>query len=134
MSEIKITLKGIVKYQDKYLLIKKWYDDRIGEPYQWGFIDGYGEIGKSPDDSVEELIGEKTSLSISQKKILYTWSYQVGDVSYLGISYLCETEDDMVILSEDLSGYEWVEIDNFKEYIQNEDILRDALKALKTVE
>lgn len=131
MADTKIVVKGIVKNQDKYLLIKKWYDDRISEPYQWEFIDGYIDMGESPDDAIVDLVNEKASLSIESKKILYTWSYQVGDTSYIGLAYLCETEDDMVIISEDLSGYHWVESDQFHEYIQNKMVLNDINRALR---
>lgn len=131
MKETKIIVKGIIKNQDKYLLVKKWYDDRIAEPYQWEFIDGYVEIGGSPDDEVEQLVHEKTFLDIVNKKILYTWTYQVGDIEYIGLAYLCETETDIVILSEDLLDSCWVEPEEFENYIANKCILEDVLKALK---
>ena len=40
MNRFGIKLKGIVKKEDKFLILQKWYDDRITEPYQWEFVDG----------------------------------------------------------------------------------------------
>ena len=40
MSKFRVLVKGIVQYQDSYLAVERWYDDRIFDPYQWEFIDG----------------------------------------------------------------------------------------------
>ena len=40
MDRYRILVKGVVQYEDKYLVVRKWYDDRVSEPYQWEFIDG----------------------------------------------------------------------------------------------
>lgn len=131
MEEMRIIVKGIVKYQDKYLLIQKWYDDRIDEPYQWEFIDGKINEGESPDDAVREIVFENTSLEVKPEKILYTWDYEVGKTAYVGLAFLCTAENDMVILSEDLNGYMWVTTEEFKDYIQNPRILNDINKVFK---
>ena len=47
MSKFRVLVKGIVQYQDSYLAVERWYDDRIFDPYQWEFIDGEMEFGKS---------------------------------------------------------------------------------------
>ena len=39
MNRYAIIVKGIVRYEDKYLLVQRWYDDRIEDPYQWEFVD-----------------------------------------------------------------------------------------------
>ena len=39
MDQIVIKVKGIVKHEDKYLVVKQWYDDRILDPYRCQFID-----------------------------------------------------------------------------------------------
>lgn len=131
MKKTRIIVKGIVKYNDKYMIVKKWYDDRINEPYQWEFIDGYVDMGDSPDDMVVQLIQDQTMLNVKDKKILYTWTYQVGDTGYVGLAYLCDTESDIVILSEEFSEYLWIELDEFEKYITNKNLLNDVLKSLR---
>ena len=130
MKDTRIVVKGIIRRGDKYLLIKKWYDDRIDEPYQWEFVDGYAEIGDSPDDAVNQIVSDKTYLLIREKKILYTWSYQVGDTGYVGLAYLCEVDTDIVILSEEIQDYRWVKLEEFPDYITNHAILRDVQRVL----
>ena len=49
MDKYRIIVKGIVKSLDKYLIVEKWFDDRIQDPYQWGFIDGAINFGESPN-------------------------------------------------------------------------------------
>lgn len=131
MKDTKIIVKGIIKHNDEYMIVKKWYDDRISEPYQWEFVDGYVEIGESPDEVVEQLVLDKTFLVVKDKKILYTWTYQVGDTGYVGLAYLCEVEADMVILAEELQEHKWIKSDEFEEYIDNQNILNDILRVLK---
>ena len=46
MSKFRVLVKGIVQYQDSYLAVERWYDDRIFDPYQWEFIDGEMEFGE----------------------------------------------------------------------------------------
>lgn len=132
MKDSKIVVKGIIRRGDEYLLVKKWYDDRIDEPYQWEFIDGYAEIGDSPDDAVNQIVSDKTYLLVQNKRILYTWSYQVGDTGYVGLAYLCEVDSDIVILSEELQEYRWVKLEEFPDYITNHAILRDVQRVLGT--
>ena len=40
MSKYRILVKGIVKKDNKFLIVERWYDDNIAAPYQWEFIDG----------------------------------------------------------------------------------------------
>ncbi len=131
MTETKIIVKGIIEYQGNYLIVEKWYDDRINEPFQWEFVDGIADTGNTPENTVHELVHEKTSLDVDVKKLLYTWSYTVGDTAYLGLAYLCEANSDIVILSEELNGYKWIEFNQFDNYITNEDILRDIKENLR---
>lgn len=118
-------VKGILRFEDKYLIIQKWYDDRIQNPYQWEFVDGKLEFGENPDKGVIRLIEENTGLSADIEKILYTWSFMVGDVCNIGISYLCMTPLDEVILAEELNEYKWVSKDEIASYIENKDVIAD---------
>jgi nucleoside triphosphatase len=124
MEKYKIMVKGIVRLEDKYLVVKKWYDDRIAEPYEWGFIDGKIEFMENPDKAVLRLIGEQTSLSATIDKLLYTWTFMTGDVFNIGISYLCLASMETVFLSEDLVDYVWITKDEFDQYIEKK-ILND---------
>lgn len=129
MDKYKIMVKGIVQYNDKYLIVEKWYDDRIVDPYQWEFVDGKVEFGESPDKGVIRLIQQSTGLGAEISKILYTWSFMMGDVCNLGITYLCLSASEEVILSEELNSYKWITKEEFGDYIDNKAMLQDIEKA-----
>lgn len=129
MDKYKILVKGIVKCNEKYLIVERWFDDNIVDPYQWGFCDGEVEYGESPDKAVLQIVTEQTSINAVIGKIMYTWSFMVGDMCNLGIAYLCLSENDEVFLSEDLRDFRWVTQDEFRDYIQNERVLRDIEEA-----
>ena len=119
MNAYRILVKGIVKKDDRYLIVEKWYDDNIMDPYQWEFLDGEAEFGESPDVAVVRMIQEQTGLTAEIDLILYTWTFMVGSVCSLGLTYLCYTdmEEEDVQLSEDLHDCRWVSADEFGDYI-----------------
>ncbi|MBH1940163.1 NUDIX domain-containing protein [Mobilitalea sibirica] len=127
MNKYRILVKGIVKYEDKYLVVKKWYDDRISEPYQWEFIDGHIEFKESPDKAVLRHIYDQTGLSVVIDKILYTWTFMTGDVYNIGISYLCLTTIDSITLSEELTDYRFIHREEFEHYLSKK-VLEDFEK------
>lgn len=129
MKKFGIKIKGIVKHGDKFLVVKKWYDDRITDPFQWEFIDADLEYGVSPESFVTQLISKETELVAEVKDIAYTWNYALGDNAFVGIAFLCEVDNELVILSEDLSEYVWVTSEELSYYIENQDILADLKKA-----
>lgn len=129
MDKYKIIVKGIVKYEDKYLMVKRWYDDRIANPYQWEFIDGKIEFGEAPEKAVIRHIKENLGIEAVINRILYTWSYMVGDVFHIGLCYECLGIQSEIILSEDLHEYRFIMQDELDQYIDNKDMLEDIKKA-----
>ena len=128
MSRISVKVKGIVECNGKYLLIQKWYDDNIVNPYKWEFVDCELEGGKSPDDTVIDVVENGFGIGIEESKILYTWSYMLGEVFYVGLAYLCKTDSDIVIMSDDYSKFVWVEPDEIENYIEDKNLLKDLRK------
>lgn len=124
MDKYRILVKGVVHKDDKYLVVRKWYDDRVQEPYQWEFIDGTIEFGEEPDKAVLRCIYEQTGLSATIERILYTWSFMTGDVYNIGISYLCRVTFDDILLSEDLVDSNWIWKEELEGYIDRR-ILED---------
>ncbi|MFT4143134.1 MAG: NUDIX domain-containing protein [Mobilitalea sp.] len=108
MDKYRILVKGVIQYEEKYLTVCRWFDDRVSEPYQWGFIDGAIEFGEEPEKAVLRLITEQTGLPATLDRILYTWSFMTGDVFNIGISFLCRVTFDEVVLSEELVDSRWL--------------------------
>ncbi len=124
MEKYRILVKGIVQYEDKYLIVRRWYDDRVLEPYQWGFIDGALEFGEAPDKAILRVVAEQTGLSVVLDRILYTWSFMTGEVFNIGISYLCRGTMTEVLLSEELVESKWVPKEELESYVDRK-ILED---------
>ena len=130
-NRYRILVKGIVQKDNRFLIVEKWYDDNIVDPYQWEFIDGEAEFGESPDAAVVRIIQEQTGLTSVVDRILYTWTFMIGSECNLGLSYLCLTDmdEDTVVLSEDLNNAKWIEADEIEDYINNKRMIEDLKNA-----
>lgn len=123
-----LRVKGIIKKDDRYLLIKRWVDDRIPDPFVWEFIDAEVNHGEAPDDTVKRAIRELLSIEGNIEKIEYTWSNMLGDTHCVGIAYICsipEEEEANIILPEEYGEWEWVKREDFPYYIENQYVLED---------
>ena len=130
-NRYRILVKGIVQKDNKFLIVEKWYDDNIVDPYQWEFVDDEAEFGESPDAAVVRIIQEQTGLTSVVDRILYTWTFMIGSECNLGLSYLCLTDmdEDTVVLSEDLNNAKWIEADEIEDYINNKRMIEDLKNA-----
>lgn len=129
MGSTFLRVKAIIKKGDKYLLIKRWVDDRIPDPFVWEFIDAEVSHGEAPDDAVLRAIHEILSIDGAViEKMEYTWSSMLGETHCVGIAYICsipEEEEGHIVLSEEYGEYEWVARDDFDKYIENQFVLKD---------
>ena len=120
--------KGIIKKDDRYLLLKRWVDDRIPDPFVWEFIDAEVNHGEAPDDTVLRAINEQLSVEGKIEKIEYTWSSMLGDTHCVGIAYICsiaEADEANIVLSEEFGEWIWVTREEIPEYIENQYVLKD---------
>ena len=75
-------------------------------------------------DTVEHGFG----IGVEESKILYTWSYTVGDVFHIGLAYYCKANSDIVLMSDEYSKFAWVEPDQFEKYIEDDKLIEDLKK------
>lgn len=128
MKNTFLRVKGIIKKDDKYLLIKRWVDDRIPDPFVWEFIDAEVNHGEAPDDTVLRAINELLSVSGKIEKIEYTWSSMLGDTHCVGIAYICsiaEEDEANIVLPEEFGEWTWVTREEIPVYIENQYVLKD---------
>lgn len=129
MAKHRILVKCVVNYGSEYLLLKKWYDDRIEDPYQWEFADGEVGFGESPERAAERIVAEATGLTAEAARPLYTWQYTLGEDSNIGICYLLYAHDMETVISEEYADAAWVDRFSFEDYIQNKKLLHDIERA-----
>lgn len=126
MESIYLRVKGIIKKDGKYLLLKRWVDDRIPDPFLWEFVDAEVSFGEAPDEAMLRAIREILSLEGKIERIVYTWSNMIGDSQCVGIAYICSIEDEEdIVLGEEYGEWEWVEREKFSHYIENRFVLED---------
>lgn len=132
MHDLFIRVKGIIKQGDKYLVLKRWVDDRIVEPYVWEFVDCELEKGESPEQAALRAIHEAVGVDGEIERPLYTWSQMIGDIQCVGITYLCRLslDEGSLVLSEEYSGFEWITEEELPVYIDNPNVLKDIKNAL----
>ena len=128
MQSTFLRVKGIIKKDDRYLLLKRWVDDRIPDPFVWEFIDAEVNHGEAPDDTVLRAINEQLSVEGKIDKIEYTLSNMLGDTHCVGIAYICsiaEADEANIVLSEEFGEWIWVTREEIPEYIENQYVLKD---------
>lgn len=127
MYDMFVRVKGIVKKDGKYLVLKRWMDDRIPDPFVWEFIDGELVKGESPDEAMLRLVNEALGVEADIDRIVYTWSNMLGDTQCIGIAYLLnvEADDSRFTLAEEFGDWEWIEREQFDYYIENRFVLKD---------
>lgn len=128
MQSTFLRVKGIIKKDDRYLLLKRWVDDRIPDPFVWEFIDAEVNHGEAPNDTVLRAINEQLSVEGKIEKIEYTWSSMLGDTHCVGIAYICsiaEADEANIVLSEEFGEWIWVTREEIPEYIENQYVLKD---------
>lgn len=128
MKDTYLRVKGIIKKGDTYLLLKRWVDDHIPEPFVWEFIDAEVPHGDAPDDIMLSAITELLSVNGKIEKIEYTWSQLIGETHCVGIAYICsipEEKESHIVLPEEYGSYEWVKREDFPLYIENQYVLKD---------
>lgn len=129
MDKYRILVKGIVQCHGKYLVVEKWYDDRIFDPYQWEFLDGVMEFGESPEKAVQRVVEEKAGIPVQVDKPLYTWGFTAGEVCSVGIAFECSAQTEEVVLAEDLNDSKWIPKEELSEVITNEAVRKDIERA-----
>lgn len=128
MGKFRIIVKAVVEKEGKYLVVERWYNDCIVEPYQWEFLDGEMEYGEAPEHAAIRLAAEYTGLHTEVLNTLYTWEFTAGEVSTIGITFVCKALNDEIILSDDLLNYKWISKEEIPEVITKRAVIRDMLR------
>ena len=132
MHDLFIRVKGIIKQDDKYLVLQRFVDDRIVDPFVWEFIDGVLDKGESPEQAVLRGIHEAVGVDGEIVRPLYTWSQMIGEVQCVGVTYLCKlsVDEGSLMLSEEYNGFEWITEEELPIYIDNPNVLNDMKKTM----
>ncbi len=126
-NNIVVAIKGLILNKGKILIIKRAYDDEVS-PGDWECVGGKIEFGEDLETALIREINEEVGLSITVEKLLYATTFKTNPTRQVVIiTYLCRSDEDTVILSDEHVEYKWATKDQLKEFLIPE-ILSDFEK------
>ncbi len=114
-----ITVKGIVVYGHKVLLLKRVRPSSDGLGY-WELPGGGLDYGETPNQALIRELKEETGLSIDVIKPAYTFTKIRVGYQTVGIGYLALAENDHIVLSDEHTDYLWCDIKDLQKYLCEE--------------
>ena len=126
-----ITVKGVVIYNNKILVLKRVRPSSDGYGY-WEFPGGGLEYGETPHEALVRELKEETGLDIHILKPVYTFTAIRPHKQYqtVGIGFLCIPTNDHVVISEEHTDYRFVDEVELKRLL-NKAIYNDIEKTLE---
>lgn len=120
-----ITVKGIVIYNNKILIMKKVKPSTDGLGF-WELPGGGLEYGETPHEALIRELKEETNLDIKILKPVYTFTAIRPDYQTVGIGFLSIPTHNHVVISEEHTEYKFVDTTELKQYL-NQTIYDDII-------
>lgn len=124
-----ITVKGIVVFQNKVLLMKRVKPSSDGLGY-WELPGGGLEYGETPNEALLRELKEETGLEIKIIKPIYTFTKIRKEYQTVGIGYLCIPTNNQVVISNEHTEYRFCKEVEAKKLLDKE-IFEDIVNVLK---
>lgn len=124
-----ITVKGIVVFENKVLLMKRVKPSTDGLGY-WELPGGGLEYGESPNQALIRELKEETGLDIEIIKPVYTFTKIRDDYQTIGIGFLCISRNNKVIISNEHTEYRFCSDKEAKQLLAK-DIFTDIRSTLE---
>lgn len=106
-AEFHVTVKGIIAYDGKMLLLKKIKPSKDGYGY-WELPGGGMEYNESPVEAMKREAKEETGLNIEVIRPVSTFQVARKSKQIVGIVFLCRCLNNQVKLSEEHSTHLFV--------------------------
>ncbi len=127
-----ITVKGIVIYQGKVLILKRIQPSTDGLGY-WELPGGGLEYGETPHQALIRELKEETGLDVKILKPVYTFTAIRDNYQTVGIGFLTIPTNDHVIISNEHTDFQFVDSKDIKKYLDKK-IYDDIILTLKEYE
>ena len=111
-----VTVKGVVVYNQRLLLLKKIKPSKDNYGY-WELPGGGMEYNESPNEAVKREIMEETGLEVDVEGMISSFHVVRKDKEIVGIIFLCYAKNDLVQLSSEHTEYVFVTQEEAKQYL-----------------
>lgn len=118
MKNQKIIVNGIIVENGCVLIAKRSASKKIA-PGKYHLPGGHVVFGENPDDAIVREFNEEFGLTVVAGKVSSTFSYVIGDIHTVGITFLLTTSESLQNIKFDKEDNEeivWMEKSNIKEY------------------
>lgn len=119
-----VTVKGIVAYQGKMLLLKKIKPSKDNYGY-WELPGGGMEHNESPMEAVKREIKEETGLDVEVEGAVSTFHVIRKEKEIVGIIFLCHAKNIDVRLSDEHTEFVFVTQKECDDYLAD-GLIRDT--------
>ncbi len=115
MPKAKIAVKAFIVKNEKLLVIKR-VSDEVQSPGVWEFPGGRLDEGENPFDGLKREVKEEVGIDIEIKRPLNVqhFSREDGEIITM-IIFECSADSKSVILSNEHSKFEWIDLNKAKE-------------------
>jgi 8-oxo-dGTP pyrophosphatase MutT (NUDIX family) len=122
---------GVVKYEDKLLLLKRPSDAKQS-PNEWEFVSGSFDVFESAEELVLRECLEEAGLKGEIEATGTLFEYMDKDIRWIIIPYLLSVNFDVVKLSDEHTEHIWVDMEEIQQYdeLNGDNYLETVLKHL----
>ncbi len=117
MAEHIVVVTGIVKFKDKFLILKR--DDQMEmHPEKWSFPGGKVEAGEDLFSALKREIKEETDLDIyEEKKFISDFNFaRPSGKSTIGFCFLVNAKHNNVKMDQEFVKYAWIKPIELEKY------------------
>lgn len=132
MNGNRIIVHGLIKDDDKYLIIKRSVNE-TSYPEFWDIPGGLAELKELPKEALIREIKEEIGLKALPIKIIHEDSNldENKDMIFIRLVYLCNLEDDINNIKLDLNEHSEYKLIDSLMSLENENVLPYLLDILK---
>lgn len=133
-NNIRVALKAIVVHNCKALIIKRsnYIEFAAGT---WEFVGGGMEFGEDLITALKREVMEETGLVVEIDRILYAATFKSTPIwQIVMITYLCRTDDNTIVLSNEHTDYLWATKEQLCELLPDNILADLKLYALDSLE
>ncbi len=105
----RVAVNAFLLNHDRFLLLK-----RSRKPIIWGPSGGRLFPDEDPYHGLKREVREETGLEIRILNPVVTWFGEFNRSTLLSLDYLCLTDQDEVILSDEHTDHLWLSLDNLR--------------------